>query len=176
MKPVVIAAGFVVSLAVGFAHDVQACGDKYIVATRTTRFDRSPALRQSAAILFVAGPGTELSRTLADGSVMDALRKVGYLPTIVGSADGLSAALGRGQWSLIVIDLGDLQMIGQEDATRVAGRVVPVSYGLTSAQWTAAKRQYPAILRAPKKARSFLDGLDSALETQRGSGDAKTRR
>ena len=37
------------------------------------------------------------------------------------------------------------------------------------------ERQYPAIMRAPKKPGSFLDGIDAALDAQRAARSSDTR-
>ena len=175
MKASVIAVCAVLSFAAGFARDLQACGDKYIVPTRATRFERPPVPRQAAEVLFLVSPGTELSTTLASGSIISALQKAGVRPTVVDRTEEFASALKQGPWKIIVIDFGNLRMISNSDSASVAGRVVPVSYTLTSDQWKSAKRQYPAILRAPKKAGSFLDGIDAALEAQRAARSSDTR-
>jgi hypothetical protein len=174
MKAYVISVCAVLSFAAGFARDLQACGDKYIVPIRATRFERPPAPRQAAEVLFLVSPGTELSTTLASGSVISALQKAGVRPTLVDRPEEFASAL-KGQWNIIVIDFGNLRMISNSDSASVADRVVPVSYTLTSDQWKSAKKQYPAILRAPKRAGSFLDGIDAALEAQRAARSSDTR-
>src|SRR4051794_21186582 len=42
-----------------------ACGDKFLVPIRGTRFERAPARRQPASVLVYAGTGSRLSNTLA---------------------------------------------------------------------------------------------------------------
>ena len=146
--------------------DLLACGEKYVVASRATRFERAPVPRQQAAILLYATPASELWRRLASLSVADALRKAGYEPTLVGTAREFATALSGRPWDLVVIDVADIQMI-DGGSERGARAVVPVTYTTNGDDWRAAKRLYPGIVKAPAKAHTFVDVVDAALEAQR---------
>ena len=106
-----IAALCVVGFGISSSGDLLACGEKYVVPSRATRFERAPVPRQQAAILLYATPASELSRRLVSLSVADALRKAGYEPTLVGSAREFATAMSGRSWDLVVIDVADIRMI-----------------------------------------------------------------
>src|SRR4030095_6994213 len=70
-----------------------ACGDKFLVANRGTRFQRAAAPREPAAILIYTNPESQL---LAGAPVDATLRKAGYRPTTVETSDEFEKALNRG--------------------------------------------------------------------------------
>ena len=159
-----IAALCVVGSGIWSSGDLLACGEKYVVPSRATRFERAPVPRQQAAILLYANPASELSRRLASLAVTDALRKAGYEPTLVGSAREFATAMSGRSWDLVVIDVADIRMI--EDGSERAHAVLPVTYTMTGSEWSQAKRQYPGIVKAPAKAHTFVEVVDTALEAQ----------
>src|SRR5262245_152464 len=75
-----------------------ACGDKFLVSTRGTRYQRAAAPREPAAILIYTNPESELPKVVAGASVDATLRKAGYRPTTVATSDEFEKALNRGGW------------------------------------------------------------------------------
>jgi hypothetical protein len=175
MVRVVTAVAWLVVCGLSVGGDVLACGDKFLVPTRSTRFQQPPAPRQPAAILIYASPTSELSRRLATLPVADALTKVGYQPTVVTSAEGLAAAIRGRRWDLVVVDVADIQIIEDTAAGSAAG-IMPVTYTVAGDAWKNAKRRYPAIVKAPSKARIFVDAVDAALEVQRSNRAPQLRK
>src|ERR1041384_7930895 len=90
--------------AMAIPQGLQACGDKYLIATRGTRFQRATPNR-SAAILVYANPASGLPKTLADLPIEETLRKAGYKPTSIATAAELDAALRKGGWDLVLVDV-----------------------------------------------------------------------
>ena len=167
------AIGVVIACGTLFAADLLACGDKFLMPTRATRFARPPAPRVGE-ILIYANPASELARALNRLSVPAALHKAGYRATLAGDASEFRTALNGQQWDLVLLDLADVQA-ANTDANRRADTILPVSYSVSGDQFTQARRQFPSVLKAPNKARTFLDAVDSALQKRR-SEQAKDRR
>ena len=92
---------------IGAGQPLFACGEKFRVGIRGTRFQRPPAARTAASILIYANPALNLSRALAGVPVDDTLRKAGYRPTTVRSPKEFQTALDRGGWDLVLLDLAD---------------------------------------------------------------------
>ena len=59
MKIRLLAASVIVLAGIASHRDVLACGDKFLVVSRGTRFERAAKRRQPAAILVFANPATE---------------------------------------------------------------------------------------------------------------------
>ena len=159
---------FAVVVALGsVAPDLLACGEKYVVATRGTRFSAPPPKRTDAAILLYADPASELSRMLLKLSGAKMLQKVGYRVTEAATDSQLAAALNQ-RWDLAVVDFGSLRVMASQGRNIPAATVLPVSYALTGSELKDARRQYPFIIKAPTRATTLLDAVDAALEAQRG--------
>src|SRR5262245_51513913 len=93
--------------------DPLACGSKFLIPSRGTRYERSPAARQAAAILVYANRTSALAGTLADLPIDRTLRNAGYKPAAVTSIEDLQRALKGNNWDLIVLDVADSQTVKQ---------------------------------------------------------------
>jgi len=158
--------------AAGPTADLLACGEKFLVPTRGTRFTRAPLPRQDASILVYGSATSGLSRLMATLPVAATLEKAGYRPTIASSRQDLSSALANRQWDLIVIDVGDARLVSEAARILAATTVLPVSYGLSGDSWKAARKQNPAAVKAPGKAAAFVEMIDTALERHRANRPA----
>jgi hypothetical protein len=172
MPRTVIAVLLVLIAVLSADSGLMACGDKFLVASRGTRFQRPPAPRVPANILFYANPASELARRLDTLSLVDALRKIGYQPTIAATRQDFAAAFNQRPWDLVVVDVADIGMVADPNRAGEAPRVVPVTYTMTGPEWNQARRQYPGIVKAPGKVRIFVDAIDAAVDAQRSTRPA----
>ena len=151
-----------------------ACGDKFLLPSRGTRFQQPPRSRNPASILLYANPTSPLPRTLNRLSVSAALRRVGYRPLSVSTLEDLERALGEGAWDIVFVDLAD----GPAVRARVTGRattvVLPVAAQPTSEEFAQARRQFPRVMKSPARSQAFVDAVDDAMAARAGA-DAKTR-
>ena len=161
MKTPVVAAALLLLAGTSVSQPLLACGEKFLMGSRGTRFHR-PALRQSAAILVYANPVLNLTRALADVPYEATLRKAGYEPTVVSSADAFDSALGRGGWDLVVVDVADSAAVSRARGPKTP-IVLPVMFKATGAELSAAKKLHRVILKAPTKNQSFIEAIDDAL-------------
>jgi hypothetical protein len=138
-----------------------ACGEKFRVGTRLTRFQQPPRARGAASILIYANPA--LSKALAGVPVDQALRKAGYKPTSVTSPKEFQAALDRGGWDLVLLDVGDSGAAIARSPVANAPVVVPVIFNAPKAELAAAKKQHPHALKGPIKSQSLVHAIDDAL-------------
>jgi len=147
--------------AIGVAEPLLACGEKFRVGTRLTRFQQPPRARGAASILIYANPA--LSKALAGVPVDQALRKAGYKPTSVTSPKEFQAALDRGGWDLVLLDVGDSGAAIARAPVANAPVVVPVIFNASKAELAAAKKQHPHALKGPIKSQSLVHAIDDAL-------------
>jgi len=163
MNTRIIAAALLLLASTGSSDPLLACGEKWLMGSRGTRFHR-PAPARHAAILVYANPALNLPRALANVPFEATLRKAGYRPTVVTSPEALSSALGQGGWDLVLADVSDSQAVSSRTQNAKAPPIVlPLMYNATGAELAAAKKQYQRILKAPTKNQSFLDAIDDAL-------------
>jgi DNA-binding NtrC family response regulator len=163
MKTHIVAALLVLA---GLSDPLLACGEKFLMGSRGTRFHQPAPVRQSATILVYANP-VNLTRALANVPLEATLLKAGYRPTVVTSADAFDNALSRGGWDLVLVDVADSPAVSRRAPGANAPIVLPVLYNPTGAELAAAKKQHQHILKAPTKNQAFLDAIDDALATPR---------
>jgi hypothetical protein len=167
--------GFLVLAAVGTGRDLIACGDKFLVIGRGTRFQRASA-RTPASVLIYANPSSNMPKALANVPVDATLRKAGYKPTTVTSPADLDAALGRGGWDLVLADVADTQALTGRLHGGSGPLVLPVVYNPTNSELAQLRKQYAQVLKSPTKNQSFLDAIEDALAARpKPSGKAAAK-
>src|SRR5262245_35997417 len=152
-------------LMIGFASTtnlILACGDKFLISSRGTRYQKAPIKREPNAILIWANPDSELAKGLADARVDETLRQVGYRPTTVASTAELDSALNRGAWDLVIVSIADAQDVSKRFQSN-APMLLPIALHPTDSQMKQAKNQYDVVFKGPVKRASFLDAVDEAL-------------
>jgi hypothetical protein len=152
----------------GSSDPLLACGEKFLMGSRGTRFHRPAPARQPAAILIYANPAFNLPRALANLPFEATLRNAGYRPTVVTTAEALSSALRQGGWDLVLADVSDRDALSSGAQNAKSPLVLPVMYNPSRAELAAAKKQHQRILKAPTKNQSFLDAIDDALALKPG--------
>jgi hypothetical protein len=135
-----------------------ACGDKFLVFNRGTRFQRAVVPREPAAILIYANSAAEL---LAGAPVDATLRKAGYRPTTVATTNEFENALSAGGWDVVLVSVANVQSVTNRLSDHVA--VVPILFNATDRELRQTRKQYKHVLNAPAKSQSLLETIDEAL-------------
>jgi hypothetical protein len=161
-----VAAAALLLCGVGLSEPLLACGEKFLMRTRGTRFQRAAPARSAAAILVYANPASNLPKALANVPVDATLRKAGYRPSTVTSPAEFNTALGRGGWDLVLVDVAESGEVLKQAHGPTAPIVLPVVFNASSADLAAAKKQNQRLLKAPTKNQSFLDAIDDALASR----------
>jgi hypothetical protein len=157
--------GLFVLIGVGPATvDLLACGDKFLVISRGTRFQRARIAGRQAAVLVYVNPGSTLGKALGNVPVDDSLKKAGYRGASVATTTDLGRAISQGGWDLVIADLDDSPGIrGQLPQGPTSPMVLPIAYNPTKAAFAQAKKEYPRVIKGPIKSQAFLDALDDAV-------------
>lgn len=161
MKKSLVALGVLFLYGIG-SSELLACGDKFLVASRGTRFQRAGQARQSAAILVYLNASSTLPKAFEKVSD-ETVRKAGYRLTSVANTSELEQALRQGGWDLILTDLADSATVRGRIQGAGGPMVVPVAYNVTGTELAQAKKDYQRVLKGPIKSQAFLDALDDAL-------------
>ena len=143
----------VVLLSVGITGDLIACGDKFLVAGRGTRYQR-PKTARAASVLIYADPASAVAATLKKEKVESLLKLEGHRATRVQSLEELSAVVSSGRYDVILTatsDSANVQRLLQ--TSRDAATVLSVD---------------------DLKSRSLLQAIDTAV-SQRDQNLKKTR-
>ena len=141
--------------------DLFACGEKFLVSGRGTRYQRPKNFR-AASILIYANPTSGLEAALQKLPVESVLKREGHRFTTVATPDQLSATLASGRFDVVLAASGDALAVeqllgGRPDAPIVLAFCVqdqaqPVAEGAACA------------LKAPPKEHRLLDAIDKAVE------------
>ena len=113
----------VVMLAVGMTGDLFACGDKFLVAGRGTRYQR-PKNARAASVLIYADPASAVAASLKKAKVESLLKLEGHRATKVQTLEELSTVMSSGHYDVI---LDREQRLGQCAEARCRRRVTPPS-------------------------------------------------
>src|SRR5437868_1899771 len=81
--------------------DLLACGDKFLVTARGTRFQR-PKSARAASVLIYANPSSGLPASLKNVNVDSVLKHEGHRSTTVETFEQLSAILAGGRFDVVV--------------------------------------------------------------------------
>jgi ABC-type amino acid transport substrate-binding protein len=157
--------GILLFVGIGSNIELLACGDKFLVVTRGTRFQR-PSARRPASILVYANPASGLPKTLATLPIDITLRKAGYSPTLVSTATELNRALRGRQWDLVVADAADAPGLSSDLQKNTRVVLLVVVFDASTAQLKQLKQQYPRILKSPTRTQTVLDAVDEALASR----------
>jgi hypothetical protein len=142
--------------------ELLACGDKFLVASRGTRFQRAGQSRHAASILIYLPPSSTLPKAFERVSE-EQTKKAGYRLVNVSNTNELDQALKQGGWDLLLTDLADSQAVRGRVSGASAPLVVPVAYRATGTEIAQAKKEYQRVLKGPIKTYAFLAAIDDAL-------------
>ena len=154
-----------VILAVGVctSGDLFACGDKFLVVSRGTRFQSAASTRSAADILIYASSTSTLPKALERIGKEDTLRKAGYRPVIVENTNELDQALKMSSWSLVIVDLPEARTIRDHVRGANAPMILPVALSPTGTEIAQAKKEFQRVVKGPIKSQAFLMEIDDAL-------------
>ena len=107
----------VVMLSLG-GVDMLACGDKFLIAGRGTRYQR-PKNARAASVLIYADPASAVAATLKKARVESLLKLEGHRATKVQTFQDLSTIVAGGRYDVILTpnsDSADVQRLVQTSA------------------------------------------------------------
>ena len=134
----------VATVGVWMGGDLLACGDKFLVTGRGTRFQR-PKSARAASVLIYANPSSGLPAALKNVKVDSVLKHEGHRSTTVETFEQLSAILAGGRFDVVVA------------ASSVSADVEKLLRG-------APDRAVVLTLDSPPKDGSLLKAIDRAVE------------
>ena len=143
------------------ASQLPACGEKFLVAGRGTRYQRPKNFR-AASILIYSNPSSGLETALRKLPIESVLKREGHRFATAATPEQLSAVLASGRFDVVLASSGDAPILerlfdGRADAPIVLsvclkGQEQPVAQGAVCS------------LKAPTKERHLLEAIDKAVE------------
>jgi hypothetical protein len=165
MKRQTVLVGLLASVGLWVGADLLACGDKFLVVGRGTRYQR-PKNARAASVLIYANPSGGLPAALKSVPVESVLKHEGHRSTTVETPEQLSAILAGGRFDVILVSSGDAAAV---EKLLGAGPDAPVLLTLCSKDKASQEpketvKNASCALMAPAKAGSLLEAIDKAVE------------
>lgn len=142
--------------------DLFACGDKFLVAGRGTRYQR-PKNARAASVLIYANPATGLPAALGKLSVDSVLKHEGHRATTVEAPEQLSAIVASGRFDVVLVASADAESVERVLGTGPDAPVV-VSLCVKALGVEPASARATACLKTPPKEGALLEAIDRAVE------------
>jgi hypothetical protein len=156
--------GLVAAAGFWMGTDLLACGDKFLVVGRGTRYQR-PKNARAASVLIYANPSSGLPAALKGLPVESVLKHEGHRSTTVETPEQLSAILAGGRFDVVLVDASDAaaveKLFGADPSAPV---VLAFCAKPTGQERSTAAKGSSCDLNAPPRERSLLDAIDQAVE------------
>ena len=156
-------AGLVAAVSLAMGADALACGDKFLVAGRGTRYQR-PKNARAANVLIYANPSSGLPAALSSVPVETLLKREGHRSTTVETLDQLAAILAGGRFD-VVLAASTVASAVEKLLGEAADAPVMVAFCIKPTEPVVADASAPCTVKAPPKERSFLEAIDKAVLT-----------
>jgi hypothetical protein len=155
--------GLVAALGLCMAADLLACGDKFLVASRGTRYQR-PKNARAASVLIYANPSSGLPAALGKVPVESVLKREGHRSTVVETFEQLSAVLAGGRFDVVLAASGVVTAIKDLLGAAPDAPVVVALCVRAGGAETAGRGETNPCVKSPPKSRSLLEAIDKAVE------------
>ena len=135
-----------------------ACGDKFLVVSRGTRYQR-PKNARAANVLIYANPASAMPATLKSLPVESVLKHEGHRSTRVETPEQLTAILAGGRFDVVLASSGDAPAV---EKLLGASPDAPVMLSFCPKEKALAK-DAACDLSSPPKEQSLLEAIDKAV-------------
>jgi hypothetical protein len=155
-------AGLVAALGLVMGAELFACGDKFLVAGRGTRYQR-PKTARAANVLIYDNAASGLPAALEKVPVDKLLQREGHSATRVSNLDQLAAVVAEGRFDVVLVASTVATAVqtllgGTADAPVMVAFCIKADAVSASADMTAK-----CTVKAPPKERSLLEAIDRAV-------------
>ena len=161
-RRILVAASLTIVAAAGGA-DLLACGDKFLVVGRGTRYQR-PKDARPASVLIYARPSSSLATTWKNPNVESTLKREGHRLTTAETSEQLSAILSSGRFDVVLTDGADASEVEKIIGPGPDAPVVLTMCDKTRAEGKGTAEPVSCSLKTPAKAWSLLEAIDKAVE------------
>jgi hypothetical protein len=166
MRRTLVVVGIVAATAATFGPDLGACGDKSLSAGGI-RIQRAQAAKYPASVLIYVQPKSRMAAAARELKLQDVLRAYGHTYREVSSSSDFDAALGSGQFNVVMADFASLTDIQRRvEASTSRPATIGVAYRLTKAEAKEAAKQYRFLINAPTREAQYLSTITEAVRSK----------
>jgi len=167
--------GLLVVAGLWMGADLLACGDKFLVAGRGTRYQR-PKSARAASVLIYANPSGGLQTAMKKVSLDSVLKHEGHRSTTVEAREQLSTILASGHFDVVLVASGDAATVEELLGQGADAPVVLAFCVKAPGQQQPAPDKSASCLKTPPKEYALLEAIDKAVERRdRNARKAQTR-
>ena len=150
---------------------LNACGDKFLLVGRVTRFQRAYAAVYPGRILIYAHARTPAAAAIRDPELQKNLKQAGHQVALAEDRDRLQQALASNDFDIVVADVADAPWL-DKDAAAFPSKptVLYVAYRLDQAQLATLQTQYNCPLKANDKPNRYLTVIDDQMKARIDAG------
>ncbi len=148
--------GLVAVVGIWTGADLLACGDKFLVSGRGTRYQR-PKNARAASILIYANPASGLEASLRKMPVESVLKREGHRATKVEAAAQLPSTLAGEKFDVVLASSGDAA-----EVEKLLGEGPDAPIVVAVCETSAAKGASCGVKASPKE-RHLLEAIDKAV-------------
>jgi hypothetical protein len=146
---------------------LEACGAKFLVATRAARFQKMQRAKHPANILVYQhsdDPQVDDAGVAEFAEVLRAmLEKVGHTVTVVPTEDALRSAARTNDFSVVMMELQAARRLNSDVREWSPGaQVLPMGQFLSRSQAALAKEEFGQVIRLPAKDSEVLSSVDES--------------
>jgi hypothetical protein len=162
MRKSVIVIAAVAVVAVAAVPVLEACGAKFLVATRSTRFQRLQRAAHPANILVYRH--SEEAGTIEFMTALETnLKGVGHTVTVVAGESALRAQTRDKEFAVVMMQLDEARRLKSDLAAMEPGAaIVPMAAFLTRPETARAKQEFGQVLTLPSKTSQLFSVVDDA--------------
>lgn len=143
--------------------DLLACGDKFLVSGRGTRYQR-PKNARAAAVVIYSDATSSFPATVGSVPVASVLKREGHRLTTVQTLEQLAAILAGGRFDVVLAVTSVVPSI-EELLEGIQGAPVVVALCVKGLPLPQAETTAPCAVKTPIKQRSLLEAIDNAVLT-----------
>src|SRR5436190_4637777 len=152
----------------GSSARLSACGDKFLVVGRGTRFQSGARATHPASVLIYAPPECVPPKSACDKKFQIVLRQAGYRSMTATSAEELAGLLKQRSYDVVIADIADARAVERLAALEPSGpAVLPIVINATGEQLDEARKRWGTALKSPATTASLLDAVDDAAKRVR---------
>ena len=144
--------------------DLNACGDTFLRAGRSTRTKGYAAVYPAAILIYKP---TAKPKGLKEFATL--LKKAGHKPVALTTQAALTEALSSAKYDVVIADYADAAMLKERFRSASADPgFLPILHKPTEAQENEVSKEFPHLLKPEKMTKyDALDEIDHLMESRR---------
>lgn len=144
--------------------DLDACGDKFLRAGRSTRTKGYAAVYPASILIYKP---TATPKGLKDFEAL--LKKAGHKPVALRSESALTEALSSAKYDLVIADYTDRALLKEHfRAASAEPGFLPILHKPSKTQEAEVAKEFPHLLKPEKMTKyDALDEIDHVMESRR---------